>query len=536
MNRVDWPKWACFALIGVVGIGGCFDSVEEPLPPLPDVVPLNAESPRGVEREFEHFSIAFVGAVRGEIEPCGCPTLPWGGFERRWVWLEDLRGEGEPLFHLDAGQLLVKGLISADGEARRTRAEMLLELSQQVGLDAWAPGPGDLLAYGAAEIGTRSDALGVHAISATWLDEAGGLLLPGHVILERSGVRLGVIGLSAPPSTEEQGGVFSSVDPVVAARDAVGAMASQDVDLVVALSNFDDADIDRVASEVDGIAAILSTKNTAFEPFRVVADTLIVEAPDRGRHGSELQLQLGSGPDQPLDGKTSRRVDFATRDELRARIAMSGELAEDDPLLLEFDRREAVWADEGRGRNLYAVQHQALGRSFDRDSNPISVVLDSIKTEELELTERRIEKARTETQTPQYIGNGNCAGCHSGRFARWAAGPHAHAYRELLSREEHLNPECLACHTTAFARIGGWADLTPGHISKFRGVQCEACHGALEGHPDRVGVGDKEVTEVTCLECHDEANSPDFDYASYRKRLACVSGESVPVAGGEQRR
>jgi hypothetical protein len=31
-----------------------------------------------------------------------------------------------------------------------------------------------------------------------------------------------------------------------------------------------------------------------------------------------------------------------------------------------------------------------------------------------------------------------------------------------------------------------------------------------------------EVTEATCLRCHDAANSPQFDYEKYLKRTSCV--------------
>ena len=51
------------------------------------------------------FSIAAVGEVRGEIEPCGCPTLPYGGFARRDMMLQEM----QPSFHVDVGEMLLKG-------------------------------------------------------------------------------------------------------------------------------------------------------------------------------------------------------------------------------------------------------------------------------------------------------------------------------------------------------------------------------------------------------------------------------------------
>ena len=53
--------------------------------------------------------ITLVGEVRGEIEPCGCPTLAYGGFARRAQFMETLP-DRLPTFQLDAGELLLKGI------------------------------------------------------------------------------------------------------------------------------------------------------------------------------------------------------------------------------------------------------------------------------------------------------------------------------------------------------------------------------------------------------------------------------------------
>ena len=65
---------------------GC-DPKSEPqeFPDLPEIVvpePMQ-EAPLSVDETVKHFTISLVGEVRGELEPCGCPTLPYGGFPRR---------------------------------------------------------------------------------------------------------------------------------------------------------------------------------------------------------------------------------------------------------------------------------------------------------------------------------------------------------------------------------------------------------------------------------------------------------------------
>ena len=70
-------------------------------------------------------------------------------------------------------------------------------------------------------------------------------------------------------------------------------------------------------------------------------------------------------------------------------------------------------------------------------------------------------------------------------------------------------------------------------LRSFKGVQCESCHGPLRGHPEDGRVDAHAVTEATCVGCHDAANSPDFDFASYLRRATCQD-TSVPVVSEQE--
>ena len=100
------------------------DRLETPnpgaLPPLPEVA-ADLVQQRFEERPARELQIALVGEVRGEIEPCGCPTLPYGGFLRRQVVLDELRATGA-LIQVDAGELLRHGQAKArSGRDLRSR-------------------------------------------------------------------------------------------------------------------------------------------------------------------------------------------------------------------------------------------------------------------------------------------------------------------------------------------------------------------------------------------------------------------------------
>ena len=75
---------------------------------------------------------------------------------------------------------------------------------------------------------------------------------------------------------------------------------------------------------------------------------------------------------------------------------------------------------------------------------------------------------------------------------------------------------CLVCHTTGYVWIGGYDDRPPAN--KLRNVQCEACHGYGTLHR-RDGSMRQEARE-SCVTCHDQENSPEFDYGTYWAKIA----------------
>jgi hypothetical protein len=120
-----------------------------------------------------------------------------------------------------------------------------------------------------------------------------------------------------------------------------------------------------------------------------------------------------------------------------------------------------------------------------------------------------------------YVGQQRCLGCHSAICDSWKKTKHAQAFDDLATRDPNarMDPDCLSCHTTGYGSRGGYTSDTETPF--LRGVQCESCHGPGQGHlraPNEKGYG-SSVNEATCRKCHDDANSPKFDYAEYREQI-----------------
>jgi Cytochrome c554 and c-prime len=502
---------ALWAVLIAPGCSGDGTVLGPELPPLPEPV-TRVDVVRGAERTPVDLVIALVAEVRGEIEPCGCPTLPFGGFVRRERALTQLREEGRPVFHLDAGNLLVKGAVTRGASASTDRADLVLRLSAQVGVDAWVPGPADLVAVEPRDLSALP---GPRAISATWEGTDGALLLPPFVVLEQGDVRLAVIGLSADPGSDLGRGELRTRDPVAAARAAL-LLVPNDVDLVVALGSVADADADRVAREVPGIAAILTTRGTRTDPPRA-AGALVVEAADRGRYLEVVRLLVGGPAGHPVRTEPAAQA-WRNRNTLRVQAASGKQEAAAALAALDVEFAEAA-----RGRTIATTTSVPLSGELDGPAETAAAI-EAFKVEVLGEASR-VAAAPVGPAEPGFAGSGPCLNCHSEEFTRWSLTPHAAAFRPLITREQTVNPECLGCHTTGFGEVGGFGEPTTANVRKFKAVQCEACHGPMRGHPEDPTIKSRRIDEALCVTCHDDANSPQFDYGPYLRRASCQAAD-----------
>ena len=468
------------------------------LPELPPKLGPTAAPPARDPRPFREAVIAFTAEVQGEIEPCGCPTTPYGGFVRRERLFTDARAMGPPLFVVDAGEMLLKGTTAPDPEGRLARAEVVLDLAATTGLDAWAVAPTDLVPGGIGLLELSS------ALSSNWLGSDGNSALPTSKIVERGGVKLGVVGLSAPVDG------LSSRDPV---QSVVAAMQG-DADAWIVLSNADQA-TNRLVAGVPGVGMVLTTAGDVLEDPDRSFGAPIIETAARGRFVTFVHLSLGSIP---------RAVEITEASPFRDVAAARQRGAPDDAAALE------KWTLARTGDRL-RLEAAAAGHNFAVVKTiPLASDLDSGATEGA--AQSRIElfrasslrRAQASAQKPTdrgFAGAGTCGGCHADRLVQWVYDPHSSAIDSVASRGETRNPECIGCHTTGFGRPGGFSSVEPRAIEPYKGVQCEACHGPMQGHSRRGDRSPEPVTERTCRTCHDPANSPQFDYVAYLSRISC---------------
>jgi hypothetical protein len=455
-------------------------------------------------------TLAMGAELRGEIEPCGCPTLPYGGFERRRNLLAELEQRDGPLFQLEAGEAFKSGLVHEDLGAAE-RAVLITELFAQVDLDAFAPGPTELTVLGLEGL-RREGSQGLPLVSASWVDEAGAPLFPEARVLEEEGLRLGVVGLSGDSE------LVASRPPQQALRAGLEALPG-DLDLVVVLSNLDERSF--LAVDFEGVDLVVATSGSSQDPPRRIDGRIVVEPPPRGRYLTLGSVRLASDR-RPLVQLPELGRSYSGLVDLR-RVAARLE-AEGQDVSAHRERIVSIEAELSRanGRNLVVLDERALGSDLD-GASPVTERLARYKAERFEAAGIAIEVVDAELEE-RFVSSGRCAGCHTRQMARWAATEHAQALRVLRPRQGHQDPECLTCHSTGFGLPGGFAEPSDKKLKTWGAVQCEMCHGPMGGHPSDARVQPRPVTEGTCVGCHDAANSPDFDFSNYYVRTVCPPG------------
>ncbi|NTV04484.1 hypothetical protein HGA89_06210, partial [bacterium] len=115
----------------------------------------------------------------------------------------------------------------------------------------------------------------------------------------------------------------------------------------------------------------------------------------------------------------------------------------------------------------------------------------------------------------KFLTERECRKCHQATWELLRTTPHAAALGTLARKGQSDSPECLVCHTTGYVFIGGYDDRPPGN--QLANVQCEACHGYGTEH-SRDGKWAARA-RASCVTCHDQQNSPNFDYETYWEKI-----------------
>ena len=342
----------------------------------------------------------------------------------------------------------------------------------RMGYDAFTPGELDF-AFGVEDILRLARQANFPFLLANLLHASSSEpVFTPYLIKEFGGVKVGLFGLLANRLTlggsAEEKAKYRLADPVATAKKWTAELEKKNCRVIVAVAHMDLGDQENLARSVPGIHFILGGHYTPYHlDSYPVNGTKIFMAGARGENIGQVDFSLDPGGPRA-----------------RYRLMPLNPQYPDHPQVQEMLQQ-------------YKANLQGVVQS---PAQPAPRVAPQ--------TSRRHVVVPV---TPAFMGDKSCQPCHPKQHRQWISSPHARAYQTLAEKQKENDFLCLACHTTGY----GASSLPGGYM---KNVQCEACHGPAEGHPD-LGRSLPKISEAVCLRCHNNANSPHFKYATYLQKI-----------------
>ncbi len=284
------------------------------------------------------------------------------------------------------------------------------------------------------------------------------------------GLRVGIFGLltqDLPLTVLDAAPDIVVNDPFAVTEEMLDTLDREGADLVVLLSQLENALTDSVLARNPRIDAAVCGSTTARHPRR---------APEA------------------LDARVLYPVSRApSLAHLTLTVSPEGDVL--DAVATETDVRHALVPD----------------RELEARMSELFVELRELRAETIASL---VTEAGGEDAADRYVGYDECAQCHVREHEIWKGSPHAGAYRTLIELGLSENVDCLRCHVVGYGREGGFRSGSAE--PDLGGVQCESCHGMGSKHFEPIP---EHRLEGLCVRCHDQENSPDFDLDVYLEQI-----------------
>jgi 2',3'-cyclic-nucleotide 2'-phosphodiesterase (5'-nucleotidase family) len=251
--------------------------------------------------------------VLAAIEPCNCPGQPLGGLARRASQIARARAEADAVVVLDAGDLLLPTAAQMPGASGKRdvdrRAGLVAAAYQRIGITALAPGDRDL-ALGLPLLRRLAKDAQLPLVSANLVGRDGKRLFDADRVVDAAGVRIGVFGVTAPPTAADaqawKAAGIDARDPVAAARDAVASLRARGAAIVIALVHVGDAPASRRWAEaVPGLDwAVIGHAGLRSETLEKAGSARLLATVPEGKELGRMDLHV-----------VGRAVDFVDRGE-----------------------------------------------------------------------------------------------------------------------------------------------------------------------------------------------------------------------------
>jgi hypothetical protein len=473
-----------------------------------------------------------------------------GGLSKKSFQIKNITEKDKlPALVLDAGNLLFKPQSQPTPQDKIT-ASGIMAIYTAMAYDAVAVGPQDTVA--GLDLLVEAQKTGFPWLSANILDAGKKPVFKPAKVINRSGLTIGIIGLSDPATRVSAQSTVADWREVLPVQLAT---LEKTCDLLVLLSTLPHQDNIEISKNYPQLDIILTAdRQQGNTNPRVVNSSLVAQTSRQGKYLGVLTIDWN--PDQPWakdlqqeNQLLQNRLDTFDRQILREERRKTGTSApaadrlaklrkEREDLLGQITALKAEMAAIAQDDGFSTFTHSFVALSRNLPEDPaIADQVNQIKAmiyhqgSQASLPGRE-QKSSAGSSTVQGAADGlagaaACSQCHQAQTAFWKGTGHARAYHTLVREKQHFNLDCLPCHVTPGSSPGKESsEQRQGLLNLPQSLQtvgCESCHGAALAHagtPDQVRPQRKAGQEI-CLTCHTRERSPGFDFNRHIARVSC---------------
>lgn len=295
-------------------------------------------------------ALLYSSNLQGKYAPCNCAVQPLGGLARRATVTARVRAESDATLVVDAGDLFQAAGTTAETERQ---ANLLAAGIARGGIDAFTPGESDL-ALGLPLLKKVTSAFKIPVVSANLYGRDGQRLFAADRLVDAGGTRIGIFGVTAPPTAADANrwraeGIVVR-DPGDAARESTAALRARGAQIVVALVHAGlPAENRRLVDAIPGVDwAVLGHSALNLESPEPSGGARLLEAQSEGKNLGRLDLHLVGGARTFVDRGERAEIASILADHRR-------QLHDDDHTLGELDPASAESYYQQRRRDLGAA-------------------------------------------------------------------------------------------------------------------------------------------------------------------------------------
>lgn len=339
--------------------------------------------------------------------------------------MDQIKGVGNPVLVLDSGDLFFKSRVAPFHlkEQWKLQAEFIVDRFNDIGCDGVGIGETDF-ALGLDQLLQLKKRSRFPILNANIVNEKNKTLFDRYAIRKTGNLKVGIFSVLDPSLSLPEG--LQALATIEIARKIVKELREEKVDFIIALTHQGLQRDRNWAREVSGIDLVIGGHDsTSLAVPEKIGETLIVNGYELGKYTGVIDLAFRKGVHQFI-ASSDLSADAALSRYHNRLVPLDSAFEDGDPRLFEqvqeFKKRLQALAEK-------SVEPPAASKELARG-------------------------LRLEFATYR-----KCMECHRAQFDVWKSSKHASAIIPLYIRNQHLNPECIKCHSVGFREAGGFTDV-----------------------------------------------------------------------------